>query len=434
MTEQAEVLSAGDARARVAVLEEALATPTPEYVWVRLLDNMVADNGGPYLSSTADFDEARPAIAALIEAGFFRGDPSDLDSDFWQAVGGEVDEANERFASQAEHYRVLDDVLHRVFENPADFPAPVERCDTCYGHGEVPTGETQRFGDLQPPEPIMMACPECDGGAPVERVEVIPRPVIDWAETGALDYRDSWSTRINGHTVGLHSDEERARNHAWALEAYLGMHKIIAAHQHPAPTAAQDVAEQPVMNWRNCYHRASMDLCAIGELLGVPEEDQCTPEIIEAIKALQQSNPPEQVEPVAWMHDSPGRVDVISAEVKKLLVDSHDTAGHLHRPLDKSEHYTIPLYTAPAMNEHEEMKNAMQLAQGPKPTTLGQLHDYLDSIRKAWSAQDTKYLGSYESQPLYILPNDPTPGFQLAEAKYFAEFGLTFIPVEGASK
>jgi len=63
-----------------------------------------------------------------------------------------------------------------------------------------------------------------------DMAEVIPRPVIDWAETGALDYRDSWSTRINGHTVGLHSDEERARNHAWALEAYLGMHKIIAAH------------------------------------------------------------------------------------------------------------------------------------------------------------------------------------------------------------
>ncbi|MAB24931.1 MAG: hypothetical protein CMK78_11370 [Pseudomonadales bacterium] len=213
--------------------------------------------------------------------------------------------------------------------------------------------------------------------------------------------------------------------------------EMFRAAPAPAERVEQEaavLAVQPAMNWRNCYHRASMDLCAIGELLGVPEEDQCTPEIIEAIKALQQSNPPEQVEPVAWMHDSPGRVDVISAEVKKLLVDSHDTAGHLHRPLDKSEHYTIPLYTAPAMKEHEEMKNAMQLAQGPKPTTLGQLHDYLDSIRKAWSAQDTKYLGSYESQPLYILPNDPTPGFQLAEAKYFAEFGLTFIPFEGASK
>lgn len=125
--------------------------------------------------------------------------------------------------------------------------------------------------------------------------------------------------------------------------------QALSATPAPAERVGQDaavLAVQPAMNWRNCYHRASMDLCAIGELLGVPEEDQCTPEIIEAIKALQQSNPPEQVEPVAWMHDSPGRVDVISAEVKKLLVDSHDTAGHLHRPLDKSEHYTIPLYTA----------------------------------------------------------------------------------------
>lgn len=199
-------------------------------------------------------------------------------------------------------------------------------------------------------------------------------------------------------------------------------------------TAPQPAEQQSVMNWRNCYHRASMDLCDIGELLGVPEEDQCTPDIIEAIKALQQPNPLEQAEPMAWMHDSPGRVDVIHAAVKKLLVDSHDTAGHLHRPLDKSEHYTIPLYATPAMKEPEVMKNAMQLAQGPMPTTLGELHDYLDSIRKAWSAQDTKYLGSYESQPLYILPNDPTPGFHLASAKYFAEFGLTFIPVEGASK
>lgn len=88
--------------------------------------------------------------------------------------------------------------------------------------------------------------------------------------------------------------------------------------------------------------------------------------------------------------------------------------------------YKAMLAAAPATNEPEEMKNAMQLAQGPMPATLGELHDYLDSIRKAWGAQDTKYLGSYESQPLYILPIDPTPGFHLAKAKYFAEFGLTF--------
>lgn len=50
-------------------------------------------------------------------------------------------------------------------------------------------------------------------------------------------------------------------------------------------------------------------------------------------------------EPVAWMHDGPGRFDVIHSAVKKLLRDSHDVVGHLSsRPLDRSGRYTIPLY------------------------------------------------------------------------------------------
>lgn len=38
-------------------------------------------------------------------------------------------------------------------------------CDTCHGEGEVWTGENQSFGymSMQPPEPIMEACPECSG-------------------------------------------------------------------------------------------------------------------------------------------------------------------------------------------------------------------------------------------------------------------------------
>lgn len=55
----------------------------------------------------------------------------------------------------------------------------------------------------------------------------------------------------------------------------------------------------------------------------------------------------EDVRPVAWLHDDPNRVDVIHTKVKDLLVKSRDAAGHLHRPLDKSEHYTIPLYATP---------------------------------------------------------------------------------------
>ena len=38
-------------------------------------------------------------------------------------------------------------------------------CDTCHGQGEVWTSENQSFGymSMQPPEPIMEACPECGG-------------------------------------------------------------------------------------------------------------------------------------------------------------------------------------------------------------------------------------------------------------------------------
>lgn len=53
------------------------------------------------------------------------------------------------------------------------------------------------------------------------RAEYIKRPVIDWIGTDAPDPRDAYTTRINGHVVGIHSQEESARNHAWRLEAYI---------------------------------------------------------------------------------------------------------------------------------------------------------------------------------------------------------------------
>ena len=64
-------------------------------------------------------------------------------------------------------------------------------------------------------------------------------------------------------------------------------------------------------------------------------------------------------EPVAWMHDDPKRVDVIRESVRKLLRDSADSAGHLHRPLDKSERYTIPLYAHPPAAEIEALRQLL---------------------------------------------------------------------------
>ncbi|WP_185833692.1 hypothetical protein [Pseudomonas aeruginosa] len=55
----------------------------------------------------------------------------------------------------------------------------------------------------------------------------------------------------------------------------------------------------------------------------------------------------ERQEPVAWMHDQPNRVDVIHRDVKDLLQRVPGSSRGIHRPLDVSEHYTIPLYAAP---------------------------------------------------------------------------------------
>ena len=48
-------------------------------------------------------------------------------------------------------------------------------------------------------------------------------------------------------------------------------------------------------------------------------------------------------EPVAWKHDDPKRHDAITDSVKELLQRAN--SEYMHRPIDKTEHYTIPLYS-----------------------------------------------------------------------------------------
>lgn len=79
-------------------------------------------------------------------------------------------------------------------------------------------------------------------------------------------------------------------------------------------------------------------------------------------KAWQAISEMEKVEPVAWMHNLPGRFDVIHTDVKNLLarqaVESHQG---FHRPLDKTEHYTIPLYAhAKPCARCEELQQDLQ--------------------------------------------------------------------------
>ena len=58
-------------------------------------------------------------------------------------------------------------------------------------------------------------------------------------------------------------------------------------------------------------------------------------------------------EPVAWMHDAEGRVDVIHSEVKALWIKVGQPSGFYREKVPcKVEHYTIPLFTSPRMREH----------------------------------------------------------------------------------
>ncbi|MCD1628481.1 hypothetical protein [Marinobacter shengliensis] len=67
--------------------------------------------------------------------------------------------------------------------------------------------------------------------------------------------------------------------------------------------------------------------------------------------------------------------------------------------------------------------NAMQVAQTVnKPTTIGELMEYLQKMKESWSETDTQYLGKFEDQPLYVA--QAGKGVSQAFMQYHAEFGL----------
>ncbi len=93
----------------------------------------------------------------------------------------------------------------------------------------------------------------------------------------------------------------------------------------------------------------------------------------------------ERQQPVAWMHDQPNRVDVIHRDVKDLLQRVPGSSRGIYRPLDVSEHYTIPLYAAPvAQAQHsvpetinEEANSFLRIADA------GQFKDNAVAVRTA---------------------------------------------------
>ncbi|HHK4920086.1 TPA: hypothetical protein ACQT0W_001106 [Pseudomonas aeruginosa] len=99
----------------------------------------------------------------------------------------------------------------------------------------------------------------------------------------------------------------------------------------------------------------------------------------------------ERQEPVAWMHDQPNRVDVIHRDVKDLLQRVPGSSRGIHRPLDVSEHYTIPLYAAPVAQAQHSVPEGWKLVPvEPTPEMLDARRDCEDGM-DGYLVEDTEY-------------------------------------------
>ncbi|MEV1466439.1 hypothetical protein ABZQ41_32260, partial [Pseudomonas aeruginosa] len=84
----------------------------------------------------------------------------------------------------------------------------------------------------------------------------------------------------------------------------------------------------------------------------------------------------ERQQPVAWMHDQPNRVDVIHRDVKDLLQRVPGSSRGIYRPLDVSEHYTIPLYAAPVAQAQHSVPEGWKLVPvEPTEDVLEAIHN-----------------------------------------------------------
>ena len=148
---------------------------------------------------------------------------------------------------------------------------------------------------------------------------------------------------------------------------------------------------------------------------------------------LYAAQPPQQsAQPVAWMHETPGRVDVIHDEVKKLL--SAAATDYLHRPIDKSEKYTIPLYAAAqpveAANGWEKgldirMSQGWKLKGGICPVL------YSDTVNGYGVGRDDLWLATTDAlksaQPVEVqrVPLTDATQFEKDVARWMEKDGLT---------
>ena len=68
------------------------------------------------MRSRFDYMRAKPGLERLIRAGYFKDNPYDIESSYWQIAAGEETTAAAFFSKEPEGYRIVQQVLQQLFD------------------------------------------------------------------------------------------------------------------------------------------------------------------------------------------------------------------------------------------------------------------------------------------------------------------------------
>jgi len=152
----------------------------------------------------------------------------------------------------------------------------------------------------------------------------------------------------------MDNEEQRAAYEAWRNSLPNGSLDVTPAQAWQAASTAQDAE----------IARLTAEL-ALAEFVGdaivsiVGERDAARAQLARASAALV-----VEQEPVAWLHDTEGRVDVIHSQVKQLWLKMGQPNGFYREKVPcRVEHYTIPLYAHPQPSADDARRTLLEVSK-----------------------------------------------------------------------
>ncbi|MFG9443479.1 hypothetical protein ACEP3I_22155 [Pseudomonas aeruginosa] len=311
-----------------------------------------------HLNNTVLPNILNPNFLMLMKGGERLLDLCTKDGKF---IGVSLNDMKDVFDWMVTHARIAPD--HAALAHPSP------KCATCGGTGMVDDGEiTCSEGGIpyeNGPVKCVKDCPDC---------KAQPSPAqSEQAEAGRPEMSPERATyfmrRFKSEEKLLGPNEQAAVDYVLSLLAQhdriVGALRAVIAQLRQHKNDYMDSGQETYRALQNEIREREAEIARLDGLVSgrTAERDAALARVAEL----------ERQQPVAWMHDQPNRVDVIHRDVKDLLQRVPGSSRGIHRPLDVSEHYTIPLYAAPvAQAQHSvpEISGIGRDAEHPRAVVL----------------------------------------------------------------